>query len=251
MGSTSVRASEAIWLLIGGMMTAAPTGVAAQVQAGSLAFQALTPAAQGPVATVLPAAMARQFFEPDLATGIGLMAHADPMRDATPRLAASGASEPALRQALQRALWPADIVLRSDDYLLRYPDHASAADVLTQRRRASATTELLRRSDVALFRAAFVPQSPDGPEADDLRRAALGDADAAVRLAERLPALDVGSQRRVGWLQYAALLGSDRAAYALSLHYRRAAQPLMAAQFEARALALGFQPPAGLDHTRK
>ena len=246
MGSTSGRASEAIWCLIGCVAGAVSTGAAAQLQAATLAFQAATPAP-----TALSAAAPQAAVEPDLATGTRLAAHAVPTPDSPSRLAPSGATEPALRDALQRALWPADIVQRSDDYLRWFPDHASAAVVLAQRQRASASTELLRRSDVDLFRAAFAPQPSDGPEADDLRRAALGDADAAFRLAQQPSVLDAVARRRVGWLQYAAQLGSDRAAYALSLHYRRASQPLMAAQFEARAVALGFQPPAGLDHARK
>ncbi len=192
--------------------------------------------------------MSQDVLTADLVPATRLMAHAALTADGPAMLTPSGAAELALRQTLQRALWPADIVQRADDYLQRFPNHAGAADVMLQRQRASATAALLRRSDVDLFRAAFVPQSSDGPEVDNLRRAALGDADAAFRLAQQPPALE---WRRVGWLQYAALLGSDRAAYALSLHYRRAAQPLMASQFEARAVALGFQPPAGLDHTRK
>jgi hypothetical protein len=199
----------------------------------------------------LPASLSQAAAEPDSAISTRLVASAGPAPAASSRLLTSGSTEPALRQAVQLALWPADIVQRSDDYLRCYPDHAGAADVLLQRQRASATADLLRRSDVALYRPAFVPQPPDGPAVDDLRRAALGDADAAFRLAQQPSALDSMSRRRLGWLQYAALLGNDRAAYALSLHYRRAAQPLMAAQFEARAVALGFQPPASLDNSRK
>ncbi len=188
---------------------------------------------------------------PDLVGRATLMAHADPSPDRSSRPPAPDATEPALRQALLRTLWPADIVQRSDDYLRRYPDHAGAAEVLTQRRLASETAGLLRRNDVELFRTAFVAQSPDGPAVDDLRRAALGDADAAFKLAQQPLLQGTVSRRKVGWLQYAALLGNDRAAYALSLHYRRESQPLLAAQFEARALALGFQPPAALDNARK
>lgn len=251
MEPTSGRAGEAIGWLIGCIVAASPTGVAAQLQMDTVALHAAAPAGQGATLSALSLPAAQGAVAPDLATSSRWVAHAAPTSDAASRLAMSGATEPALLDAVLRALWPADIVQRSDDYLRRYPDHASAVDVLAQRQLAAATAGFLRRSDVELFRAAFVPQSPDGSDVDDLRRAALGDADAAFRLAQQPPVPDAVSRRRVGWLQYAALLGNDRAAYALSLHYRRASQPLLAAQFEARAVALGFQPPAGLDHARK
>jgi hypothetical protein len=55
----------------------------------------------------------------------------------------------------------------------------------------------------------------------------------------------------VGWLQLASLLGDDRASYELALHFRRTDQLVLAARYEAVALALGYQPAAGLDHVRK
>lgn len=61
----------------------------------------------------------------------------------------------------------------------------------------------------------------------------------------------MGHRRALGWLQYAAALGSEDAAYALALHYRRDAQPLLAARYESRAAELGLQPPPALDHLRK
>lgn len=251
MGTTSGSASTAIWLLMGCVTAAAPTGVAAQVQVDTATFDFATVAVNTSALTSLDSIAISPAIAPDLAARVALVAHTDPSADRSARLAGSDATEPALRQALMRTFWPADIVQRSDEYLRRYPDHAGAAEVLTQRRLASATAGLLRRNDVELFRAAFVAQSPDDPAVDDLRRAALGDADAAFKLAQQPQLQNTAFRRRVGWLQYAALLGNDRAAYALSLHYRRESQPLMAAQFEARALALGYQPPAALDNARK
>ena len=251
MGPTSGRASEAIGWLIGCVVAASPTGVAAQLRMDTVALRSAAPAGHEATVSALSLATPQGAVAPDVATGSNLVAYAAPTSDTPSRLVTSGASESALHDAVLRALWPADIVQRSDDYLRRYPDNPSAADVLAQRQRAAVAAGFLRRSDVELFRAAFVPQSPDGSDVDDLRRAALGDADAAFRLAQQPPVLDAVSRRRVGWLQYAALLGNDRAAYALSLYYRRASQPSLAAQFETRAVALGFQPPVGLDHARK
>ena len=56
---------------------------------------------------------------------------------------------------------------------------------------------------------------------------------------------------QVGWLQLAAELGEQRAAYELALHFRRKAQPLMASQYEQRAAQLGFPALPSLDHARK
>ena len=81
-----------------------------------------------------------------------------------------------------------------------------------------------------------------------LRLAALGDPAASRSGCRRGMA---AAARHVGWLQFAARLGSDEAACALALHYRRDAQPLRAARREARAIELGFQPPPALDHRRR
>ena len=52
-------------------------------------------------------------------------------------------------------------------------------------------------------------------------------------------------------MQYAAALGNGIASYDLALYYRRLDQPLLAAQYEARARDLGYTPPPSLDNTRK
>ena len=165
-----------------------------------------------------------------------------------------------LLQALLQATWPADIVRLADGYLRRHGQHAWAIEAASLKQRALVAATLLRRNDVPLFRAAFVDAavSDDGALADaalaDVRLAALGDATAAWRQADRAalqPGAAANPHRRVGWLHYAAALGSAQAAYALSLHYRAAAQPLLAAQLEARAAALGHVLPKALDHARK
>ena len=117
--------------------------------------------------------------------------------------------------------------------------------------RARITGDILRRRDVLLFRSAFDPALAPGAVAEELRLAALGDAGAALRLAHQASDGRGQPRRQLGWSQYASLLGSEQAAYALALHYRRESQPLLAAQFESRALALGFVPLPSLDHTRK
>lgn len=191
-----------------------------------------------------------------LACCVGAVQAAQPSSVAIPVLA-SGHAETALRQAMQEALWPADIVRLSGDYLRQYPggNWADAARALHER--ASASAQVLGRKDVRLYRTAF-QASPEAPQFKvDIRKAALGDQDAAIRLARAQQLNDEGvdtataNSRYVGWLQYAAMLGHQQAAYELALHFRKQDQPVLASQYEARAVALGYTPPTVLDHIRK
>lgn len=150
------------------------------------------------------------------------------------------------------ALWPADIARLSAQHLAADPQAADAAQAREAGLAAARTASLLHEADARLFRPAFEPrpgEPPLPPEVRaDRRRAALGDAQAAARLAADLPA---HSPRRLGWLQLAAALGHAPSAYALALHHRTADQPQLAAWHEAQALALGHVPPPALDHHRK
>ena len=150
------------------------------------------------------------------------------------------------------ALWPADIARLSAQHLAADPQAADAALAREAGQAAARTAALLQESDARLFRPAFEPRAgepPLPPEVrTDRRRAALGDAQAAARLAADLPRQ---SPRRLGWLQLAAALGHAPSAYALALYHRTADQPQLAAWHEAQALALGHVPPPALDHHRK
>lgn len=161
--------------------------------------------------------------------------------------------ETALRHAMQEAVWPADIVRLASDYLREHPRGAWADAARALHERASGPVAVLSRSDVRLYRSAFESPMPSPGMKAELRRAALGDADAAVRLAHEYKRLDGqhAGNRYVGWLQYAAVLGHEKAAYELAVHYRTQDQPVLASQYEARAVALGFVPPSVLDHLRK
>ena len=163
--------------------------------------------------------------------------------------------EASMRHAVLQATWPADIASLAGAYLRHHSQHDWAIQATVLQQRALWAAALLRRNDVPLFRAAFVEVAAgdDGALAD-VRLAALGDAAAACRQADRaaLPLAAVAKpHRRTGWLRYAAALGSAQAAYALVLHYRAAEQPLLAAQFEARAVDLGHVMPVALGHARK
>jgi hypothetical protein len=167
--------------------------------------------------------------------------------------AAPEAGMPALRAAVDQAMWPGDIVRAADQYLRACPDAADAAEVQTVRQHAADAWRLVSRNDVRLYRSAFSPREASGETATDMRLAALGDREAAVRLAHASRRADdaQGTQRYVGWLQLAASLGDERASYELALYFRRTDQPILAARYEEEALAMGFQPAPGLDNIRK
>lgn len=156
--------------------------------------------------------------------------------------------EGVLREQVQQALWPADIVAAADRYLQRHPQTPFAVQARQWRSQAEFGAQVLAERDVRLYRGAFQPGGADAPPRDELRRAALGDRAAAARIAH---ATRHDTPRHLGWLQYAARLGDERASYELALHYRRQAQPVLAAVYEARAVELGFVPPRDLDHVRK
>ena len=147
---------------------------------------------------------------------------------------------------LEGAMWPADVAKLATEFLANHPNSRLAASAQVAREGANEAMRILKRNDVRLFRSAFQP-SPVAP-ATELVKAARGDKDAAARLA-RLHGRE--SNRYEGWLQYAAALGNGIASYELALHYRRVEQPLLAAQYEARARELGYTPPPSLDNTRK
>jgi hypothetical protein len=147
---------------------------------------------------------------------------------------------------LEAAVWPADVVKLATDFLAHHPGSRLAASAQVAREGAREAALLLRRNDVRLFRSAFQP-GPVAPAAE-LAKAGRGDKDAAARLA-RSHGRD--HPRYEGWLQYAAALGNGIASYELALHYRRVEQPLLAAQYEARARELGYTPPPSLDNSRK
>lgn len=171
-----------------------------------------------------------------------------------PAAAAEQLSEDTLRVRLQSATWPADIVRLAREYRVRFPngEYRAGADQLAQR--AAEAMRALEDKDVQLYRAAFSVPPETAALREDLRRAGLGDAQSALRLAHAhrdglgVPA---DTNRYVGWLQYAARLGNDAASYELAVHYRRNAQIPLASLYEARAVALGYELPRALDHSRK
>ena len=153
--------------------------------------------------------------------------------------------------ALEAAVWPPEIARLATEFLKNHPSSRLNGSAEVARAGATEASQILRRREVRLFRTAFQPS--DELPANELVKAGRGDKDAAARLARHYgrdgKRLDMS--RYEGWLQYAAALGNGIASYELALHYRRVGQPLLAAQFEARARELGYTPPPSLDNTRK
>lgn len=189
--------------------------------------------------------IATAFIALSLLLPCGLASSAKPVAD----------EEVRLLQAVEEATWPAEIVRLSNQYLTEFPRGLASESARSWQRRAAEAMRVLNRGDVQLYRAAF----QDSPELTtsraDIREAALGEQAAAIRMAHRyqkgLDGLPEDVNRYVGWLQFASVLGSDAASYELALHYRKQDQPVLAAQYEARALTLGYNPPLALDHVRK
>ena len=163
--------------------------------------------------------------------------------------------EPALRQELQDARWPADIVSVADRYVASYPQGPAATAARAELDRARNTKRLLERSDIRLYRGDFLVRDAAPTLYDDVRKAALADKDAAARIAHLYRdgegGLAANPLRYVGWLQYAAALGNGPASYELAVYYRKSDQPALASPYEARAEELGFKAPPALDNIRK
>lgn len=166
-----------------------------------------------------------------------------------------GGSEAEMREELQQALWPADIVRLSNAYVGRYPQGPGAAHARAALKLAERSKHTLERKEVHLYRGDFQIDSAMPETREQIRLAALGDKEAALEVA-RFHGSGSGGvardmNRYVGWLQYATALGNGAASYELALHYRREDQPALAAPYEARAEELGYRAPPSLDHVRK
>ena len=163
--------------------------------------------------------------------------------------------EPTLRVELQQARWPADIVRVAGLYVANYPLGPSAPAARAELERARNTKRLLERSDIRLYRTDFLSEGTPPMVQEDVRKAALADHEAAVRVAHLYRDGESGIQPNpghyVGWLQYSAALGNGPGSYELAVFYRKEDQPALAAPYEARAEELGFKAPPALDHVRK
>ncbi len=162
---------------------------------------------------------------------------------------ASNDTEPTPRAQMLTAAWPSSARLQADQYHQDHPSDPAAQQAQAIKERALKVAEVLGRNDVALYMRAVNEAASNQLLAADVHAAMLGDTKAAIRLAHA--AKEDKPQRFVGWLQLAAALGDERAAYDLALFFRTQGQPAMAAKYETQAVALGFVRPTVLDHSRK
>lgn len=161
----------------------------------------------------------------------------------------SGDAEATLRQAMQEAVWPGEMVKAADQYEQAFPGGDWIDAARTLQRRAKASLVMLGRKDIGLYPSSVARLSATTGPGAMARQALLGDSEAARTLAHSL--IQSAPSRAVGWLQWATALGNEQAAYELAVHFREQDQPVLASQYEARAVALGYQPPTVLDHIRK
>jgi hypothetical protein len=159
---------------------------------------------------------------------------------------------------LEALSWPAEVSKAAIEYLKNYPESQLAGSAQVARDGAGEAAQILRRSNVRLYRSAFQAVTELPTElVGDIYKAGRGDKDAAARLGRHYGrSLGGGAQgpanvgRFEGWMQYAAALGNGIASYHLSLHYRRTDQPQLASEYESRAQELGYTPPPSLDNKR-
>jgi Caspase domain len=156
--------------------------------------------------------------------------------------------------ALDAALLPREIFNLALDFLKNHPRSRLAGSATVARLGAEEARTRIALPEVTLTAAAFERAAGLTPEVIvELAKAGRGDKDAAARIGRSFaPSGARGDATRYeGWLRYATALGNGIASYELALFYRRNGQPLFAAQYEARARALGYTPPPSLDNTRK
>jgi hypothetical protein len=154
-------------------------------------------------------------------------------------------------EKLRVTVWPRDVVAIATDFEKSFPQSRFRTSVQVAREGAEVAAKVLADPDVGLSRRDFEARSGATPDvAEDLRRAASGDKDAAARLGERVPTGDRSSGPSAlqfeGWMKYAGLLGNGIAAYDLARHYARLGQAALSGQWASRAKRLGYVPPPGL-----
>ncbi|MFN0185358.1 MAG: caspase family protein [Aquabacterium sp.] len=164
------------------------------------------------------------------------------------------AAAAALFKQINDGQWPGDIRKAAQDFITEFPRERQAASARVALQGANDAQAALSIREVRLYRSAFILPSPE-PLVAELRKAGRGDKDAAARVGRLYErgqgGVPADRNRYEGWMAYAAALGNGIASYELAVHYRREAQPVLAAQYEARARELSYTPPATLDNVRK
>lgn len=151
------------------------------------------------------------------------------------------------------ALWPAEAGRRARAFLERYPQSRFHTAATVAAAGASESALRLRQGQAELFQRDFSAR-PELGEAfnEDLRRAAVGDKEAAARVAQQLLARGSGAMARsyVAWMQFSAELGNGIAAYDLSRYFADNGQGAESGRWETLARQLGYVPPPRLRNVR-
>ena len=206
-----------------------------------------------------PVQLLRQFAQfPFIAENTQIRRRIAPLKPDAPPAPPRKEDESEAWAKLEALAWPAEVSKAAIEYLKNHPESQLAGSAQVARDGASEAAQILRRSNVRLYRSAFQALAELPPEqAGDIYKAGRGDKDAAARLGRHYGrSLGSGAQalanvgRFEGWMQYAAALGNGIASYDLSLHYRRTEQPQLASEYESRAQELGYTPPPSLDNKR-
>jgi hypothetical protein len=170
-------------------------------------------------------------------------------------VASTAVEEHEVWQKIETLRWPADIAKQAATFLEHYPKSSLASDAKVLAIGASKAVKVLKQPEIALYRSTFIDAEAHSKSyQEDLIKAAQGDKDAAARIAaEWKTSATTGAQvsRYEGWLKFAAELGNGIASYDLALHFRANEQPVAADRWEAKAIALGYNPPVSLDNVRK
>jgi hypothetical protein len=161
------------------------------------------------------------------------------------------AAEQAAWAELQRSSWPREVVQLADSFASAFAGSRFASSVQLSREGALRAAQILADPDIGLSRQDFQPGDAATSEAaEDLRRAARGDKDAAARVGERLNAAGIRSAaqgaRFEAWMRFAGELENGIAAYELARRYAATGQAALSGQWVSRARKLGYVPPPGL-----
>ncbi|MBT9489224.1 MAG: caspase family protein [Rubrivivax sp.] len=154
--------------------------------------------------------------------------------------------------AIGDALWPATVARLVRSFLERYPNSRFRTAALVASDGANKSAGLLKLNAADLHPRDFQPRAELGAAyAEDLRRAARGDKDAAARVGARLLALDPKGlwNRYVGWMKFAVALGNGIAAYDLA-RYLEDNNLSGGGEFRTRAGELGYVIPPSLRKVR-
>ena len=141
--------------------------------------------------------------------------------------------------AFESAPWPADAVKLGKALQYCHPDSVTK-EAVSKMERYKKSEEALKRT--SLYRSGFL-----SAKAEYQLQAGLGDPNTSLIAANDIP----DGPRKVGWLEYAALLGNGTASLLLSKHYREKGQMVEASKWLHIANVLGAEPGKEFDNVRK